>query len=88
MTLMQALATSGGPDRDYASSDVMVFRTQDGLRTGLEYNIDSIRTGDAPDPPLRSGDVVVVPTSTGKFIFQSLLKTVPVAATFKPPGVP
>jgi hypothetical protein len=29
-----------------------------------------------------------VPTSTGKFIFQSLLKTVPVAATFKPPGIP
>jgi polysaccharide export outer membrane protein len=88
MTLMQALATSGGPDRDYASADVMVFRTHDGLRSGLEYNIDSIRSGEAPDPPLRSGDVVVVPTSTGKFIFQSLLKTVPVAATFKPPGVP
>lgn len=88
MTLMQALATSGGTDRDYASSDVMVFRTHDGLRTGSEYNIDSIRTGDAPDPPLSSGDVIVVPTSTGKFIFQSLLKTVPVAATLKPPGIP
>jgi polysaccharide export outer membrane protein len=83
MTLMQALATSGGPDRDYASSDVMVFRTHDGQRGGLEYNIDSIRSGEALDPPLQNGDVVVVPTSTGKFIFQSLLKTVPVAANVR-----
>ena len=52
LTLMQALATSGGTDRDYASSDVMVFRTHDGLRTGSQH-IDSIRTGDAPDPPLK-----------------------------------
>jgi polysaccharide export outer membrane protein len=61
----------------------MVFRTHDGQRGGLEYNIDSIRSGEAPDPPLQNGDVVVVPTSTGKFIFQSLLKTVPVAANVR-----
>jgi polysaccharide export outer membrane protein len=88
MTLMQALATAGGPDRDYASSDVMVFRTHEGLRSALEYNIDSIRTGEAPDPPLHSGDVVVVPTSNAKFAFQSFLKIVPAAAALKPPGVP
>jgi polysaccharide export outer membrane protein len=88
MTLMQALASSGGPDRDYASSDIMVFRQIDGRRTGLEYNIDAIRTGEALDPPLHSNDVVVVPTSNAKFAFQSFLKIVPAAAALKPPGVP
>ncbi len=84
MSLMQALASSGGPDRDYASSDVMVFRNIEGQRSGLEYNIEAIRSGEAPDPPLRSGDVVVVPTSNAKFAFQSFLRVVPVAAAFRP----
>ncbi len=84
MSLMQALASSGGTDRDYASADVMVFRTENGQRSGIEYNVDSIRSGDAPDPALHSGDVVVVPTSNTKFAFQSFLKVAPAAAVFRP----
>jgi len=84
MSLMQALATSGGVDRDYASADISVFRNTDGQRSGLEYNIDAIRSGEAPDPPLHSGDVVVVPTSNAKFAFQSILKIAPVAGAFRP----
>jgi len=84
MTLMQALASSGGVDRDYASSDIVVFRTNDGQRSGLQFDFDAIRSGDTPDPPLRSGDVVVVPTSNTKFAFQSFLKIAPAAGVFRP----
>ena len=84
MSLMQALASSGGADPDYASSDIMVFRTVDGQRSGTEFNMDAIRTGEAPDPALRSGDVVIVSTCNSKYAFQSLLKVAPIAASLRP----
>jgi polysaccharide biosynthesis/export protein len=84
MSLMQVLATAQGAERDFASSNVMIFRTTDGQRTAGEFDIDAIRSGQAQDPLMRNGDVVVVPTSASKVVFQNFLKITPLLAAFRP----
>ncbi|HMK90973.1 MAG TPA: polysaccharide biosynthesis/export family protein, partial [Methylocystis sp.] len=83
-SLMQALATAQGTDRDVASSNVMVFRTVDDQRVAAEFDVDAIRSGQAQDPLLRNGDVVVVPTSGSKVVFQNFIKITPLLAAFRP----
>jgi polysaccharide biosynthesis/export protein len=81
LSLVQLVATAGGVDRDLYSKDVTVFRTVDGKRTSLVYDIDAIREGKADDPQLRQGDVVVVDASTAKSVLQNTLKILPAVGT-------
>lgn len=79
LSLIQAVAQAGGTD-DVADSTVAVFRTADGRRSAIRYDIAEIRSGDADDPPLQSGDVVVVSTSTVKQGFNTFIKMLPLAS--------
>lgn len=58
-SLLQAIAMARGLNR-IAESDVAVFRIVDGKRTAARYNLPAIRDGQAEDPILSGGDVVVV----------------------------
>jgi polysaccharide export outer membrane protein len=68
-SLTQALATAGGVDNELNSSDITIFK-----RTGasgmqqVAINLDAVMAGTAPDPQIDEDDVIVVPTSTAKFI--------------------
>jgi polysaccharide biosynthesis/export protein len=77
LSLVQLIATAEGMDRDYYSKDITVFRTVDGNRKSLVYDIDAIREGKAQDPQLRQGDVVVVDTSATKSALQNALRIIP-----------
>ncbi len=80
MSLLQAIAQSGGFDADSASSEVVVFRTADGKRSAARYDVAEIRAGRTEDPQMQSGDVVIVPTSDVKQGFNIFVKLLPLAS--------
>ncbi|MGP1683160.1 MAG: polysaccharide biosynthesis/export family protein [Giesbergeria sp.] len=61
ITLLRALALAGGSGPLADMENVMLFRiTPDGQSLVEKFNVDQIRMGEAPDPPLQGDDVVVV----------------------------
>jgi polysaccharide biosynthesis/export protein len=78
MTLLQALAQSGGLE-ETAESTAVVMRVSDGKRLAGRYDVSDIQEGRANDPQLQSGDVIIVPTSDMKQGFNTFLKMVPLA---------
>ena len=79
MTLVQAIAQSGGLD-DTADTTVAVFRVTGGSRSGGRYDLSDIQGGQGEDPQLQSGDVIVVPASNLKMGFNSMVRLLPLAA--------
>lgn len=78
MTLLQAIAQSGGMD-EIAESTAVVMRVSDGKRLAGRYDVSDIQEGRASDPQLQSGDVIIIPTSDMKQGFNTFLKVVPLA---------
>lgn len=61
VTLLRALAIAGGKGSLADLSNVKLFRTKaSGERETLTFDIDKIRTGEAPDPPIMNDDLIVV----------------------------
>jgi polysaccharide export outer membrane protein len=83
-TLLQFIAMAGGIDANVGSSEVAVFRYVDGKRHVGGFDIDQIRAGQAEDPAIRSGDVIVVSTSGVKTAFNNILKALPITGLFAP----
>lgn len=83
-SLLQFIAMAEGLDREVASNTVMVFRTSDDQRIAAEFNLDDIRAGQAQDPAMRNGDVIIVPTSASKVVLSNFLKIAPALAAFRP----
>jgi polysaccharide export outer membrane protein len=79
MTLMQAIALSGGLD-DLAESTAVVFTVAEGKRAGKRYDLAELDTGRGSDPQLQSGDVIVVPTSDLKYGANAVLRALPLAS--------
>lgn len=85
MTLMQAVALAGGVDEETANPRrVAVFRTINGQRQAAAFDLISIRRGEMEDPPVYSGDIVIVDGSSIKEAQKRLLQTFPVLNTFRP----
>ncbi len=80
-TLLQAIARAEGLDRDTASSNVVVFRTDNGVRSAMRFDIGDIRSGGMQDPPIQAGDVIVVDDSMAKSAFQIFVKMLPLGST-------
>lgn len=81
-TLLQLVATAGGLNDIADSSEVMVFRTSKGAHQAAKFDIGEIKAGRAEDPPIIQGDVVIVNTSTGKKLYNDILKTLPLVGMF------
>jgi polysaccharide biosynthesis/export protein len=80
-SLMQFIAMAEGLDPN-AGSEVVVFRQTDGKRVAGRFDISQIRSGDAADPPLQSGDVIVVQSSMMKETFNNFIKVLPLVGVF------
>jgi polysaccharide export outer membrane protein len=78
-SLVQAVAMAGGIDSTIGSGDVVIFRTIDGKRAVARFDIDAIKKGEAEDPELQPGDVVVADTSQAKVVLHNVLSVLPVA---------
>ena len=81
-SLMQMIATAGGLDAK-SDSTVVVFRNTDGQRAAARFDLDDIKKGQAEDPSLQAGDMVLVGTSAVKEALENVLKVLPLAGMWK-----
>jgi len=82
MTLMQAVALAKGPSEDANARRVAIFRTIGGQRQAAAFDLTAIRHGEAPDPQVYPGDIIVVDGSTVKAAFKRILQAIPAIGTF------
>ena len=74
MTLMRAVATAGGVGEFARLSDVVVFRRTNGQKMVGLYNLEGIRRGNYPDPPIYANDVVIVGESPARRMFENIIQ--------------
>ena len=80
-SLMQFIAMAEGLDQA-AGTEVVIFRQMDGKRVAGRFDIGQIKSGGAADPPLQSGDVIVVQSSMMKETFNNFVKILPLVGVF------
>lgn len=68
-TLTQALSAAGGVDFELAkTSDISIVRRQGAAEIAtVSVDLNAIRAGDASDPDIEAGDVILVPVSGIKY---------------------
>jgi len=76
-TLKQALAKAGGMDIDLSSSDVVIYRRKDPKEEAqaIPVDFDAVLAGSVVDPPIDADDIIVVPVSTLKYVWNRYLFT-------------
>lgn len=84
MTLMRVIALAQGTNEDANPRRVAVFRQIEGQRMAAAFDLTSIRRGNAEDPRIYSGDIVVVDGSSIKAMQKNLLQTLPILSIFRP----
>jgi len=73
-TLKQALAKAGGVNTDLASSNMFIYRRKDaGEVVALPVDFDAVLAGSAADPQIEGDDVIIVPISTVKYVWNRYL---------------
>lgn len=85
-TLMQAIAMARGTDDTANPRRIAVFRQIQGQRMAAAFDLTSIRRGQAEDPKVYSGDIIVVDGSNIKAIQREILQTIPLLSIFNPVG--
>jgi polysaccharide export outer membrane protein len=83
-TLMQAVAAAGGARDDANIRRVAIFRTISGQRQAAAFDLQSIRRGEAQDPPVYAGDIVVIDGSAIKELQKQIFQSVPLLSVFGP----
>lgn len=83
-SLMRAVASAKGITDDANPHRVAVFRTVSGQRQGAAFDLVAIRRGEAPDPQLYPGDIVVVDGSSIRQAYKQILGSIPLLAIFGP----
>ena len=81
---MQAVALAGGTTEDANARRVAVFRTIGGQRQAAAFDLTAIRHGQAKDPEIYPGDIVVVDGSSVKSGFKKFVQSIPLLAIFGP----
>ncbi|MDG4555015.1 MAG: polysaccharide export protein, partial [Candidatus Competibacter sp.] len=75
-TLMQVVASAGGPTSVAAGTVVVLRPAVDGTRKMLQYDLVAIRDGEAPDPEVLGEDVLHVETSGVRSTVKEILEFV------------
>lgn len=81
MSLMRAMALSGGLGELAKQEDVVIFRTVGGHRYAALYNLKAINHGAQPDPEVYANDIVMVGDSPGRRLFKDILTMMPLVTT-------
>jgi polysaccharide export outer membrane protein len=82
MTLIQAVALAKGTTDDANARRVAIFRTIGGQRQAAAFDLTAIRHGEAPDPQVYPGDIIVVDGSGVKAAFKRIIQAIPAIGTF------
>ena len=83
-SLMQAVALAGGTSEDANVRRVAVFRTIGGKRQVAAFDLLAVRRGQAEDPQIYPGDIVVVDGSAIKALQKQLMNSIPMLSVFRP----
>jgi polysaccharide export outer membrane protein len=86
-TLIRAITMAKGTTEDANARRVAVFRTIGGKRQAAAFDLTSIRRGEAADPEIFPGDIVVVDGSRVKATQKQILQSIPLLAIFGPLGL-
>ncbi len=81
-TLLTVIARAQSPTKVAKLDEIVVFRMAEGTRLGARFDLKAIRTGQAPDPEIRGGDIVVVGYSSLKGIYRDILQAAPLLNVF------
>ena len=84
LTLIQAVALAKGVSEDSNPRRVAVFRTIGGKRQAAAFDLTDIRRGQAADPPIYPGDIIVVDGSSIKALQKQILQGLPILSIFSP----
>lgn len=82
LTLMQAIALSGGATDSANPRRVVVFRQIEGKRHAAAFDLRDIRRGEAEDPLIYANDIVVMDGSEARRTYGDVLRSVPLLALF------
>jgi polysaccharide export outer membrane protein len=82
LTLLQAIALSGGPSDNANTRRVVVFRQIEGKRHAAGFDLKEIRQGNAEDPVVYANDIIVVDGSEARRTYGEFLRSVPLLALF------
>lgn len=83
-TLMQAIAMARGTDETSNPRRIAIFRQIQGKRMAAAFDLVSIRRGEAEDPKVYSGDIIIVDGSNIKQIQREILQSLPLLSIFNP----
>ena len=83
-SLIKAIAMAKGTTEEANNRRVAVFRTIGGQRQAAAFDLTSIRRGEAPDPEIYPGDIIVVDGSSVKAVQKQILQSIPLLAIFGP----
>ena len=81
---MQAIALAGGSSPEANAHRVAIFRTIQGKRQAAAFDLVDIRRGQAEDPPIYPGDIVVVDGSSIKALQKQIMNGLPILSIFRP----
>jgi len=84
MTLIQAISLARGTSQDANARRVAVFRMVSGQRQAAAFDLTGIRRGEAKDPQIYPGDIVVVDGSRIKEVQRQIFQSVPLLSVFRP----
>lgn len=84
LSLIQAVALSGGVSEDANLRRVAVFRTIGGQRQAAAFDLQQIRRGQAQDPAIYPGDIIVVDGSRLRAAQKQILSNIPLLSIFRP----
>ena len=82
LTLLQAVALSGGPTDGANRRRVIVFRQIEGKRHAAASDLREIRSGDAEDPRIYANDIVVMDGSEARRTYGDFLRAIPLLTLF------
>ena len=82
MSLLQAVALSGGLAEGANPKRVLIFRTIEGQRRAAVFDLVAIRRGRAEDPQVFGNDIVIVDGSATSNTYRELLRSIPLLALF------
>ena len=76
-TLIKAVATARGTTQDANPRRVIVFRNIQGKRMAAQFDLQSIRRGEARDPDIYGNDIIIVDGNTSRQAYRELLGALP-----------
>jgi polysaccharide export outer membrane protein len=75
LTVVQALSLAWGPVQNAAGTRALLIREQKGGRTITTLNLKHMMNGEEPDQPIRDRDILFVPDSTAKNLWNKSLES-------------